>query len=295
MRKAWIILLIACTAWLSAQDLQNPPNSPDTGPFRLEVSTSLVSVDVGVYDKNEKAVTNLGKADFRVYEDGVLQPIRSFTPVSSGYRILLLVDHSGSMRLLWPSLLDGLNMFMKNLRQQDQVAIATFDNDVEVAMPWRGAKEGNPEKIGISPDGRGTEIWSSLSWAVSEVSRSNGRKGVIVFTDGEDSGAGFEKVRKKAVDSEIPFYFVGMTTENTVGGIRMKQFAEATGGKAYFPKTAAELAPLYGTIAQALGTSYTIAYSPLKPPGDNKLRRIEIRPIDVRLHLIQSRSAYYAK
>jgi Ca-activated chloride channel family protein len=295
MRRVWLILVFACTAWLSAQNIQPPSNSPDNVPFRLEVTTSLVSVDVGVYDKNEKAVTNLGKADFQVYEDGVLQPIRSFTPVSSGYRILLLIDHSGSMRILWPSLLEGLNIFMKNLRPQDQVAIATFDNNVEVAMPWRGAKEGNTEKIRIAPDGRGTEIWSSLNWAVSEVSRSNGRKGVIVFTDGEDRGADFEKVRKKAVDSEIPFYFVGMTTENTLGGVRMKQFAEATGGKAYFPKSPAELAPLYETIAQSLGTSYTIAYSPLKPAGDNKLRRIEIRPIDLRLHLIQSRSAYYAK
>jgi VWFA-related protein len=291
----WLCLVFAGTTWISAQSIQNSSNSQDNGQFRLEVTTSLVSVDVGVYDKNEKPVTNLGKADFLVYEDGVLQPIKSFTPVSSGYRILLLVDHSGSMRAVWPSLLDGLNIFMKNLRPQDQVAIATFDNDVEVAMPWRGAKEGNTERVGIAPDGRGTEIWDSLSWAVSEVSRSGGRKGVIVFTDGEDRGTDFDKVRKKAIDSEIPFYFVGMTTENTVGGNRMKQFAEATGGKAYFPKSPAELSPLYATIAQALGTSYTIAYSPLKAPGDNKLRRIEIHPVDVRLHLIQSRSAYYAK
>jgi len=295
MRTKWLFLVFAGSTWISAQNVQNPPISQDNGQFRLEVTTSLVSVDVGVYDKNEQLVTNLGRDDFRVYEDGVLQPIKSFTPVSSGYRILLLVDHSGSMRPVWPSLLDGLNIFMKSLRPQDQVAIATFGNEIEVAMPWRGAKEGNAERVGIAPDGRGTEIWNSLSWAVSEVSRSSGRKGVIVFTDGEDRGIDFDKVRNKAIASEIPFYFVGMTTDNTLGGTRMKDFAEATGGKAYFPKNPAELAPLYATIAQALGTSYTIAYSPLKPPGDNKIRRIEIRPLDVRLHLIQSRSAYYAK
>ena len=49
------------------------------------------------------------------------------------------------------------------------------------------------------------------------------------------------------------------------------------------------------SIARDLGTSYTISYTPIKPPGDNKLRRIEIRPIDTRLHLIQSRTGYYAK
>ena len=75
----------------------------------------------------------------------------------------------------------------------------------------------------------------------------------------------------------------------------MKQFAESTGGRALFPKNANDLVPLYASIARDLGTSYTISYSPLKPTGDNKVRRIEIRPVDVRLHLIQSRSGYYAK
>ncbi len=243
----------------------------------------------------DKPVTNLGKDDFRVYEDGVLQPIRNFTPVSGGYRILLLIDHSGSMQRYWSFLLDGLNLFMRNLRPQDQVAIATFDNNVQVAMPWRSAQEGNALKVGIAPDGRGTIIWDSIRWAVREVIRSSGRKGVIVFTDGEDAGLDFDKVLKYAAESEVPFYFVGVTTENTPGGVRMKQFAQATGGKAYFPKNPNELGPLYTSIARDLGTSYTIAYAPLKSPGDNKLRRIEIRPIDVRLRVIQSRTGYYAK
>jgi len=289
MRSIWLFLiLISCGAvWALAQGTDDQ--------FRLEVSTTLVSVDVGVYDRNEKPITDLGKDDFRIYEDGVLQKIRNFTPVSGGYRILLLIDHSGSMQRAWSFLLDGLNLFMRNLRPQDQVAIATFDRNIQVAMDWRSAKEGYAERIGIAPDGMGTEIWSSVNWAVREVSRSEGRKGVIVFTDGEDRGDEFDKTLARAVDSEIPFYFVGLTTENSVGGLRMKRFAGETGGKSYFPKSPSELGPLYTSIARDLGTSYTISYAPLKPPGDNKLRRIEIRPIDTRLHLVQSRTGYYAK
>jgi len=145
-----LLILIACSAFV-AKGIQTPLRDDQ---YRLELTTSLVTVDVGVYDQKEKAVTNLGKDDFRVYEDGILQPIRNFTPVSGGYRILLLIDHSGSMQRYWPFLLDGLNFFMKNLRPQDQVAIATFDNNVQVAMPWRSAQEGNAMKVGISPDGR---------------------------------------------------------------------------------------------------------------------------------------------
>lgn len=293
MRSVWLVLIVvAGTAWAFAQGREEPGRDET---YKLELNSSLVSVDVGVYDRNEKAVTDLSKDDFRVFEDGVLQPIQNFTPVSSGYRILLLIDHSGSMMRYWSFLLDGLNVFMKTLRPQDQVAIATFDNDVQVAMKWRSAIEGNTEKVSIAPNGRGTEIWSSLSWAVHEVSLSSGRKGVVVFTDGEDGGIGFKDAAKRASESEIPFYFVGMTPENTEGGVRMKDFAAATGGKAYFPKTANELAPLYSKIARDLGTAYTISYAPIKPPGDNKLRRIEIKTLDVRLHLTQSRSGYYAK
>ena len=297
MRSVTLLFIIfAATAWTFAQN--NPPSPlrpAGDDQYQLVLNTALVSVDIGVYDRNEKAVTNLGKDDFRIYEDGVLQRVKNFTPVSTGYRILLLIDHSRSMDRYWSFLLDGLNVFMKNLRPQDQVAIATFDNDVEVAMGWRSAIEGNSEKVGIAPNGMGTQIWYSADWAVREVSHSDGRKGVILFTDGLDDGKDFDKALKHALESEIPFYFVGVTAENTPGGDRLKKFAQATGGKAYFPKNANELGPLYGSIARELGTSYTITYSPTKPPGDNKLRKIEIRPIDVRLHLIQSRTGYYAK
>jgi Ca-activated chloride channel family protein len=288
----FVLILLTFTVIAVAATIQTPLRNDE---YRLELNTSLVTVEVGVYDRMDKPVTNLGKDDFLVYEDGVVQPVRSFTPVSGGYRILLLIDHSGSMQRYWSFLLDGLNLFMRNLRPQDQVAIATFDNNVQVAMPWRSAQEGNALRVGISPDGRGTIIWDSIRWAVREVIRSSGRKGVIVFTDGEDDGADFDKVMKYAAESEVPFYFVGVTTENTPGGLRMKQFAQATGGKAYFPKNPNELGPLYTSIARDLGTSYTIAYAPLKSPGDNKLRHIEIRPIDVRLRVIQSRTGYYAK
>jgi VWFA-related protein len=287
-----VLILLTFTAFAAEATTQTPLRNDE---YRLELNTSLVTVEVGVYDRMDKPVTNLGKDDFRVYEDGVEQPVRSFTPVSGGYRILLLIDHSGSMQRYWSFLLDGLNLFMRNLRPQDQVAIATFDNNVQVAMPWRSAQEGNAMKVGIAPDGRGTIIWDSIRWAVREVIRSSGRKGVIVFTDGEDDGADFDKVLKYAAESEVPFYFVGVTTDNTPGGVRMKQLAQATGGKAYFPKNPNELGPLYTSIARDLGTSYTIAYAPLKSPGDNKLRHIEIRPIDVRLRVIQSRTGYYAK
>ena len=90
-----VLILLIFTALAVSATIQTPLRDDE---YRLELNTSLVTVEVGVYDRMDKPVTNLGKDDFRVFEDGVAQPIRSFTPVSGGYRILLLIDHSGSMQ-----------------------------------------------------------------------------------------------------------------------------------------------------------------------------------------------------
>jgi len=287
-----VAVVLAAAVCLIAQDA-----SQDV-PYTLKLNASLVSVDVGVFDGSERPITNLGKEDFQIFEDGVRQDIRTFTPVSGGYSILLLIDHSGSMRSSWPLLLDALNEFMKRLRTQDQVAIATFDDDIEVAMDWRSAQNGNAAKIAMTANGRGTDIWNAVDWAVREVGYTKGRKGVIVFTDGGDRGRmNYDRVLQKVVDSGFPFYFVGMTTSDSSpqGNLRMKQMAEASGGRIYLPNSASELTGLYKQIAAELGAAYTLGYSPKNPPGDAKLRHIQVRPIDVRLHVTQSRTSYYAK
>src|SRR5678815_6174610 len=96
--------------------------------FQLKVNVSLVSVDVGVYDRKGESVTTLKQDDFLVYEDDQLQVIRAFEPSGVAFNALLVVDRSGSMRGAWDSMVSGLNRFMEVLRVQDRVAIAAFDN-----------------------------------------------------------------------------------------------------------------------------------------------------------------------
>ena len=118
---------------------------------------------------------------------------------------------------------------------------------------------------------------------------------------GQFFGRGFDSRNnaelKKATEvlrrSNIPFYFVGYDTSNETAA-DMKQLAEASGGHAYFPKAAEELTGVYEQIARDLGRAYSIAYATTKPP-DGKFRRIEVKPIDVRLRVAQSRDGYYAR
>jgi Ca-activated chloride channel family protein len=278
----------------------------DGGEFQLRLNVSLVSVEVGVYDRKDEAITTLGRNDFQVFEDGVPQEIRAFEPGGVSFNALLVVDRSGSMRGAWDSVLSSLNRFMQVLRVQDRVAIAAFDSGIDMALDWGSAKSGKPLKVGIAPDGQGTDFYGAVSWAAGYIKGEKGRKGVVLFSDGVQSGGGgfggssrsgggsdLKKATEAVRKSNIPFYFVGyQTTNESVAA--MKQLAEASGGRAYFPRVPEEMVAIYEQIGRDLGRAYTISYATSKPP-DGKFRKIEVKPIDVRLRIAQSRDGYYAR
>jgi VWFA-related protein len=61
----------------SANPIQQQPPRP--GTFVLRTQTNLVLVDVRVWDKSGKPVTNLTERDFHIWEDGKPQTITSFS------------------------------------------------------------------------------------------------------------------------------------------------------------------------------------------------------------------------
>lgn len=301
MRLARLVLVLSVVSATAAAQQE----------FQLKVDVALVSVDVGVYDRKGEAVTTLGQEDFLIYEDGVRQQIRAFEPSGVSFNALLVVDRSGSMRPAWDSVVGGLNRFMEVLRAQDRVAIAAFDSGIDMMADWRSAKSGRQAKIGMSPDGRGTDFYGAVAWAAGYIKGEKGRKGVILFSDGRQSGGGggqffgnggspsgrastdLKKATEAARKANIPFYFVGYDTDNE-SAAAMKQMAEASGGHAYFPEVAEDLIGVYEQIARDLGRSYSISYAATRP-ADGKFRKIEVKPIDVRLRIAQSRDGYYAR
>jgi VWFA-related protein len=253
-------------------------------------------VDVGVYDRKGEAVTTLKRDDFLVYEDDQLQEIRAFEPSGVAFNALLVVDRSGSMRNAWDSMVNGLNRFMAVLRAQDRVAIAAFDSEIEMVSKWRSARTGKQEQVGIAPDGRGTDFYGTLVWAAGYIKGEKGRKGVVVFSDGKQSGGygdSLNKALERVRQVNVPFYFVGYNTDGRTAA-EMKQLADASGGKAFFPRVPEELTGVYEQIGRDLGRAYSISYASPKAP-DGKFRKIQVKTLDVRLKIAQSRDGYYAR
>lgn len=291
--------------------------------FRLKVDAAIVSVNVGVLDSHGVPVTTLKKEDFLVYEDAQPREIRSFDSSGAPYSTLLVFDTSGSMRTFFPFLVDAVNVFFHQLGAGDRIALASFDGRVEKLTDWTLAK-GIDRSVVLRPPtpvrspGRGvsstpmlgTDLYGALEWAAGEVGSIAGRRGVIVFTDGQDTrDAGsekdaFGKALRVVAGSGVPFYFIGIGTDHNSfgqptdtpgmkrGRVRMEEVAKRSGGLLYLPKKIEDVVPLYGAIARELGTSYTLGFSPANPDDAGSYHRIEVRVRDTKLRVTQSRQGY---
>ena len=212
--------------------------------YQIKVDVPFVSVDVTVHDAAGKTLNNLSKSAFMVRENGVPQQIVHFLPVSTPYNILLLFDRSGSTQDKWLLMQRAVAGFIANLRPQDRVAIATFDDELEVQLPWTGDRKKallvlpqliQPYRIG------GTEFYRSVERTLRrEFKKTNGRQALVVLTDGRDTSfhkdvlnrervrqpkedKTFQNALKAARTQNVPIYFIAFNTDknlvpNVMGG-----------------------------------------------------------------------------
>jgi VWFA-related protein len=227
--------------------------------YTLRVDVPLVGVDVSVKDAAGKPVIDLAQADFEVYENGLPQELRYFTPVSTPYNILLLFDRSGSTQHKWPLMQRAVAGFIANLRKQDRVAIGSFDSELQIQTEWTGDREtallSLPELIRPKAAGS-TNLYAALERTVrKQFQKISGRRAVVVLTDGRDSSLYTEMTRRnwmpdpatdrlfqrtlKAVHNQrIPVYFIAFNTDknlepNTIGADEYRNL------QVIYPRTAA--------------------------------------------------------
>jgi Ca-activated chloride channel family protein len=270
-------------------------------PYTLKVDVSMVSVDVAVFSKAGVPVTGLRQQDFKMYEDGRLQEIRTFASTDSPYNILLMVDRSSSMVVAFPFLIQAVNRFFSNLRPQDQIEVASFDEAVHRLAEWRSARAGSKQTIKLDAGG-GTDFYKALDWATRQLRQVRGRKTVLFFTDGEDQllyqpaedAKGFRKALQTVRQANVPFHFVGLNVTQESAKAHLETLAATTGGRVYYPDSLEQLVPLYDQISRELGISYTLGYVSDRPPRAGEHRDIEVKVAGPDLRVSQSRTGYSA-
>jgi len=155
----------------------------------IRTETSLVQLNIGVVDKQGRAVTSLTKDDFVVYEDGVKQSIQHFEPVDAPFSLVLLLDMSGSTINFRQQLKLASQRFLDALAPEDRVAVIQFNAKVKSLTAFSLARHTTAYAIEIAQGAGETHFYDALKYALKELEKEGKRrKAIVVLTDGLDTG-----------------------------------------------------------------------------------------------------------
>lgn len=162
----------------------------------VRVDTTLVTVPTMVLSHEGKYVAGLRREDFRVYENGVEQEIAYFAPVESPITVALLLDFSDSTRSKIKSMREAAIAFIEQLRPGDRAFVVAFDVDVTLLNQPTDDREQLREAIrrartdASKRAGAGTRLYDAVASTIGQLlNRVDGRKAIVLYTDGVDNGS----------------------------------------------------------------------------------------------------------
>ena len=287
-----LVLISAVVALVAPETLaqQQPPAPPDRPAFRAGVE--IVSLNVTVTDTGSRFISDLENTDFSVFEDGVKQDVTFFNRRQQPIALSLLLDSSASMEDKLPMLQTAAISFVKRLKPNDMAQVIDFDSRVEIRQAFTGNQPELEQAIGRTKAGGSTSLHNALYIALKELRKIRAvseedirRQALIVFSDGEDTSSliSFDEVLDLAKRSETAVYTIALRGADTQSkGFReaefvMRQLAQETGGRAFFPLRAEDLTAVYGQIADELASQYTLGYTPRNGKRDGAWRRIVVQ------------------
>ncbi len=304
LRRARVVLAAAAAAAsigiVAAQPQQPPPQPPQQAPAQppptvFRSGVDVVSLNVIVSDGASHYVTDLTKDDFSVYEDGVKQELTFFNRTNLPIALSLLLDTSASMDTKLPTAQEAAIGFAKRLRPQDLAEVIDFDSRAVVLQEFTNDASLLEQAIKKTSAGGSTSLYNAIYIALKDLKKVVARnveeirrQAIVVLSDGEDTSSllPFEEVLDLAKRSETAIYCIGLRASDgpstTTKGFKeaefvLRQFAQETGGRAFFPSQLADLAGVYGQIADELSSQYTVGYTSRNSKRDGAWRRIVVR------------------
>jgi Ca-activated chloride channel family protein len=334
-----ILTLLLSLSSLAQSGRKLPADGPK--PERDDVvrlRADEVLLNVTVLDSYGRQATGLTRGDFIVAEDGQRQDISSFIVSSVPVNVVLLLDASGSVVSEIDSLRQAAMQFVNALGPEDRVSVIEFHTKLELIQDWTAKAEDVRHalswrfKPGMVMNKQGryefglTALYDAIySSADEQLGKVEGRKAIIILTDGDDSSSKvtYEQAVSAVVKAGAVVYVVskaramlaqlapyrGKTARILAGAYAqqaamlaarleqaeqiMTDLSRRTGGQIYSPLEDKEMGAVYAQVAREIKNQYIITYVSKNETRDGRLRRVNVfltRPG----YTSRTRDSYYA-
>jgi len=291
---------------------QSPPVAADQSPV-FRSAASLVSLNVSVTDPNGRHyVTDLSRADFAVFEDGVQQQVTFFESSQVPVDLILMLDTSSSMADKMQTVHLAAIGFLKTLRGVDRGAVITFSDGVQI-VEGLTSDQARLEQAVLQTSARGgTALNNALYVALRQFGGTTKeaaverRRAIALLTDGEDTSSlvSFDDVVALALKAGVNIYTIALQTPPiswqtahrvlSKSQYQLKTLSQESGAEAFFPEQIGELQGVYAAIAQELSSQYSLGYSPTNGRADGRFRRISVRVVNRPELKLRARAGYTA-
>jgi Ca-activated chloride channel family protein len=247
--------------------------------------TDVVSVFVTVTEENGRLVPDLVQADFEIFDNRQPQPIVFFENQVQPITVVVMLDTSGSMTGAIDLLRLAAEQFLIRMHPDDMGKVGAFNDKIEFSANFSNDRDDLVAALRDLDYGNDTKLYDALDASLGELHGIEGRRVILVFTDGEDtsSRAKLGDVIDRARADDVMVYAIGLEAEYFNGQrfVRtrpdggLKRLAEETGGGYFELKKTDELSPTFTRVAQELHSQYVLGFTPTSLDG--RVHRLEVR------------------
>jgi Ca-activated chloride channel family protein len=276
---------IAAAASLGALALVASTGTSAQQPPTFKSGTQIVSLFVTVADAQKRLVPDLTQGDFEVFDNDKPQPIVYFDSSIHPITVVVMLDTSGSMTLTIDLLKRAAEQFLIRLLPDDKGRVGAFNDKIQLSSRFTNDRDELVSSVKDLDYGNGTRLWDAVGVALDELKNIEGRRVVLVFTDGDDTASktGLGNVIERARAEETMVYAIGLESVYS-NGQRMvrskpdrglKRLADETGGGYFELDKTSDLAPTFTHIAYELHSQYVMGFTPMQL--DSRVHKLAVK------------------
>jgi VWFA-related protein len=278
----------------------------DTGEYRIGVQVDLVDLIFTATDKHGHFVKDLKKDEIRLLDEGK-PPVRveAFESESElPLRVGLLIDASNSIRDRFRFEQDAAVEFLSQVVRpnSDKAFVIGFDSISDLTQDYTEDTSALARGVRVLRPGGGTALHDAVYTACEKLAkaplRGPSRRAIILLSDGDDNQSRHtrEEAIEAALHAEVIIYVIStnVTDGNKKGDKILMRYADATGGRVFFPMRLEEVSTAFTEIQDELRSQYVLAYKPENFESDGRYRAISINAPGRPNVKIRARKGYYA-
>jgi Ca-activated chloride channel homolog len=304
MKYAAILGMIA--AAVSAQPPASKATEGEDQKSQFTLDVTRVQLLFTVSDKKGRFVSNLAKEDFEVFEAKKPQSIVEFTAESElPLRLAILIDTSNSIRDRFKFQQEAATDFVNTVirPQEDRAVIVSFDTAPELVADLTGDVEKLTAAIRSLRAGGGTSLYDAIFFScrdklMQDQPRHKFRRAMVILSDGEDNQSRYtrDQALEMAHKADVVIYSISTNRLGieSDGDKVLKYFADQTGGQAFFPFKAQDLAQSFENIANELRHQYNVLYRPEPLKTDGLYHPVDVKVRGRKDLIVRARHGYYA-